>query len=130
MARRLRNVGPRRSREPKPKDLRDSQASHLLTLGIPIGYISRQLGHAGTSVTEQRYARWVGDSAEYRQGPNLAGKVPADLLAPLSAEDCHRSLGGRRAPNAAATWTAHLRRRCDSRGGNIGRANGSFLRIS
>lgn len=47
-------------REPKATDLRDSYASHLLTMGIPIAYISRQLGHAGPSVTEQRYARWVG----------------------------------------------------------------------
>ncbi len=82
-------ISPPRVREPKPKDLRDSYASHLITLGIPIGYISRQLGHAGTSVTQQPYARWVGNSAEYRQGPDLSGKVPADLLASLSAEDCH-----------------------------------------
>ncbi len=57
----------------------------------PIGYISRQLGHAGTSVTEQRHARWVGDSAGYQQGPNLEGKVPADLMASLTAEDCRKN---------------------------------------
>jgi integrase len=82
-------IPSRNGREPKPKDLRDSYASHLLTLGIPIGYISRQLGHAGTSVTEQRYARWVGDASAYRQGPDLAGRSPADLLASLLPEDCH-----------------------------------------
>jgi hypothetical protein len=83
-------IPSREGRIPKPKDLRDSYASHLLTLGIPIGYISRQLGHAGTSVTEARYARWVGDASEYCRGPDLAGKVPADLLAGLQTnEDSH-----------------------------------------
>ena len=32
----------------------------------------------------------VGDSTGYQQGPNLEGKVPADLLASLSAEGCHK----------------------------------------
>jgi len=30
------------------------------------------------------------DSAGYQQGPNPEGKVPADLLASMSAEDCHK----------------------------------------
>jgi integrase len=38
------------------KDLRDTYASHLLTRGIPIQFVSRQLGHGGVSVTEQHYA--------------------------------------------------------------------------
>ena len=30
----------------KPKDLRDSFASYLLTCGVQLGYLSRQLGHS------------------------------------------------------------------------------------
>jgi hypothetical protein len=50
---------------------------------LPIAYISAQLGHKTMAITEDRYARWVGDSTQYRRGPDLAGKVPADLLASL-----------------------------------------------
>ena len=49
-------IGPR-----KIKDLRDTFASHLLSQGIPLGYVSRQLGHSDVSVTARHYARWVGD---------------------------------------------------------------------
>jgi integrase len=78
-----------------PKDLRDSFASHLLTAGIPLGYISRQLGHADTAVTARHYARWVGD--EYERPPQLEeGDVPADLLARIS-EESHEAEKSRRA---------------------------------
>jgi len=67
-----------------PKDLRDSFGSWLLTVGIPLTYISRQLGHADTKVTERHYARWIPE--EYveplRRGP---GEVVPDLLARLPA---------------------------------------------
>lgn len=87
----------RAGRLPQPKALRDSYASHLLTVEVPIGYISRQLGHKAVSVTEQRYARCVGDELVYRRGPSLAGKEPADLLAGLkAAEDSHRVLARKR----------------------------------
>ena len=29
----------------RPKELRDSHASYLLTCGVQLGYVSRQLGH-------------------------------------------------------------------------------------
>ena len=50
----------------RPKDLRDSFASHLLTAGVQLGYISRQLGHADVGVTARHYARWCGDDG-YRE---------------------------------------------------------------
>lgn len=43
------------------KDLRDTYASVLLTAGIPLKWISLQLGHGSVAVTERHYARWIGD---------------------------------------------------------------------
>ena len=66
------------------KDLRDSFASHLLTSGVQLAYVSAQLGHADVSTTAHHYARWCG-GAEYR--PPLtpgAGELPADLLARIA----------------------------------------------
>jgi integrase len=68
-----------------PKDLRDSYASYLLTAGVPLGYISKQLRHADIAITARHYARWIGDA--YQQPAPLAeGDVPADLLARVSKE--------------------------------------------
>jgi len=72
------------------KELRDTYASHLLTQGIPIQFVSRQLGHGGVSVTEQHYAKYLGAGGEeftYVEPARLApGEIPADLLARLT--DC------------------------------------------
>ena len=68
----------------KPKDLRDTYASQLITCGLQLAYISEQLGHANTDVTAKAYAKWCG--AGYRVRLNLrAGEVPADLLARLGS---------------------------------------------
>jgi len=67
------------------KDLRDSFASHLLSAGVQLGYVSKQLGHADVGVTAKHYARWAGDES-YRSPLAVApGEVPADLLARLAA---------------------------------------------
>jgi integrase len=72
------------------KDLRDTYASWLITFGIPIGYVSRQLGHADIGVTVRHYAKWAAGD-EYRVPVALlAGEVPADLLARLG-EESHQS---------------------------------------
>jgi len=66
------------------KDLRDSYAPHLLTLGISPAYISAQLGHADWSVTAKHYAAWVAD--EYVKPATLEpNEVPADLLGRLES---------------------------------------------
>ena len=44
--------------EATPKDLRDTFASQLLTAGIPLGYISSQLGHADAAVTGDMTGSW------------------------------------------------------------------------
>ena len=81
----------------RTKDLRDTFASQLLTAGIPLKYISKQLGHASTGVTEAHYARYIAE--EYREPMRLAqGEVPADLLARLSA--AKTGLSGRGATTA------------------------------
>ena len=68
----------------KPKDLRDSYASYLLTCGVQLGYVSRQLGHSNVATTANHYARWAGDDS-YRAPLALEpGDVPADLLARLN----------------------------------------------
>jgi len=69
------------------KDLRDTYASQLLTAGVQLGYISRQLGHADVAVTAQHYARW-GAGSEYRDPmARRSGEVPADFLARLPMSD-------------------------------------------
>ena len=44
------------------KDLRDTFASQLVSAGIPLGYVSHQLGHANLAVTAKHYARWIDDA--------------------------------------------------------------------
>ena len=67
-----------------PKDLRDTFASQLLTAGVQLGYVSRQLGHADVAVTARHYARWTGGD-DYREPVRLLpGELPADLLARLA----------------------------------------------
>jgi integrase len=75
--------------EHTPKDLRDTFASQLLTAGVPLPYVSRQLGHADVAVTARHYVKWcAGDS--YRQPLELrAGEVPADLLARVAENRPH-----------------------------------------
>lgn len=51
--------------EHTPKDFRDTFATLLLTHGIPLKWISIQLGHGSVAVTERHYARWI-DADEYR----------------------------------------------------------------
>ena len=49
---------------------------------MPLGYISKQLGHANIGVTVEHYARYVSD--DYLEPPRLEhGELPADLLAKL-----------------------------------------------
>jgi integrase len=65
------------------KDLRDTFASQLLTAGVQLGYVSKQLGHADVGVTARHYARWAGGDL-YRAPMQLEpGEVPADFLARL-----------------------------------------------
>ncbi len=42
-----------------PKSLRHSYASILLSEGVNVLYVSRQLGHASTAITEKHYTRWI-----------------------------------------------------------------------
>jgi len=77
----------------QPKDLRDSFASHLLSNGIQLGYVSEQLGHGNVAVTARHYARWVGGRRYQEPLVLRAGEVPADLLARL-AEERGRALEG------------------------------------
>ena len=65
------------------KDLRDTFASHLVSEGVPLPYVSEQLGHSDVAVTAQHYARWVGGDSWQRPLRVEEGEVPADLLARL-----------------------------------------------
>ena len=66
------------------KDLRDTFGSQLVSAGVPLAYVSRQLGHADVAVTARHYARWTGGD-DYREPVRLLpGEVPADLLARLT----------------------------------------------
>jgi len=81
-------------------NLRETFASQLLTAGIQLGYVSRQLGHSDVSVTARHYARWAGGDA-YRSPLEVhEGEVPADLLSRLAAKS-HRIPTPRRTPEKA-----------------------------
>ncbi len=68
------------------KDLRGTYASQLLTCGISLQYISKQLGRGRIEVTQRHYAKWIGDD-DYREPMRLReGEVVADLLARLPAD--------------------------------------------
>ena len=69
----------------KMKDLRDTFASQLFSAGITLQYVSRQLGHSTTTLTETHYARWIPEGDVYCAPMTLEpGEVPADLLARLA----------------------------------------------
>lgn len=67
-----------------PKELRDTYASWLLTVGIQLGYVSQQLGHADVATTARHYARWAAGDGYRRPLEVAPGEVPADLLARLA----------------------------------------------
>ena len=64
----------------RPKDLRDTYACHLLSLGVPLGWISRQLGHSNAAVTARHYARWIDPEGGWRPEVPADGEVLSDLL--------------------------------------------------
>lgn len=66
------------------KDLRDTFVSQLVSAGVPLAYVSKQLGHADVAVTAKHYSKWCGGD-EYRDPVRLLpGEVPADLLARIA----------------------------------------------
>ena len=70
---------------------RDTFASQLVTCGVPIGYVSKQLGHAGIEITSKHYAKWAGGD-DYREPlRRKPGEVPADFLARLPRAESHQS---------------------------------------
>lgn len=72
----------------KPKHLRDTFASQLLSEGFRLEFIQRQLGHASPDTTRKHYAHFIPEEYEYRPEPTLhAGDIPADLLARLGVPD-------------------------------------------
>lgn len=77
------------------KDLRDSYASVLISNGIPIKYVSKQLGHASVTVTEKSYAKWC-HGEDYVDPVRLSlSELPADLLAVDFDQQMTRSGGAR-----------------------------------
>ncbi len=57
--------------------------SQLITAGVQLGYVSKQLGHSDVSVTARHYAKWAAGE-EFRAPIQVeTGEVPADLLSRL-----------------------------------------------
>ncbi len=71
------------------KDLRDTYASQLLSVGVQLGYVSKQLGHSDVSTTARHYATRVGGDTYRPPMDLLPGEVPADFLARLESESHH-----------------------------------------
>ncbi len=68
-----------------PKDLRDTFASWLVSLGAPVAWVSESLGHSNWAVTARHYARWMDDAARQPLTPKLdSGDVWPDLLAQVA----------------------------------------------
>jgi len=66
------------------KCLRDTYASQLLTAGISVAWISRELGHSEVATTLRHYAKWCDE--RYRRPLELGeDEVPADLIGRLAA---------------------------------------------
>lgn len=64
----------------RPKDLRDTYASYLFSLGVPPGYVASQLRHQDMETTLRHYARFM--PTRYIVPPQpTAGQVPADFIA-------------------------------------------------
>ena len=66
--------------------MRHTYASSLLQEGIPITYVSRQLGHKDSSTTLRVYAHWLPDLSQVRlvdvlddKAPNVTQTSPAAL---------------------------------------------------
>jgi len=69
-----------------PKDLRDTYASWLVSLGAPVVWVSESLGHSNLAITARHYTRWMGDAAVRQITPRLeSGDVWPDLLARVVA---------------------------------------------
>ena len=69
-----------------PKDLRDTFASWLVSLGAPVAWVSQSLGHSNWAITARHYARWMDDATRQPRTPELdLGDVWPDLLARVGA---------------------------------------------
>lgn len=62
--------------------LRHSYASICITAGVPLFWLSRQLGHGTTETTEKTYARWLPDQDGGRQGAKIMAALMAARPAP------------------------------------------------
>ena len=82
--RRLREACKKARVRPRtPKDLRDTFASQLFSAGVPLGWVSKRLGHGNAAVTARHYAAWV-DEDGYRNPLQVApGELPTVLFARL-----------------------------------------------
>jgi integrase-like protein len=56
-------------------DLRHTYATHLVQMGVPITYVSEQVGHADVSITWRVYAHYMPKSSQ-REGDRLDETVP------------------------------------------------------
>ena len=67
----------------RPKDLRDTYASTLITHGIVLKWVSLQLGHANLGVTERHYSSYM--AVDSYQNPWIVpdGCMPPDLFSTL-----------------------------------------------
>jgi integrase len=69
-----------------PKDLRDTFASWLVSLRVPVAWVSESLGHSNWALTAKHYARWIDDAASRELAPTLEPReVWPDLLARVGA---------------------------------------------
>ena len=72
------------------KDLRDTYASHLLSAGVQLGYVSAQLGHADVGRDGEALRRWAGGDL-YREPMQLKGGRGTGRLPRPARRESHQS---------------------------------------
>ncbi len=97
----------------RPKDLRDTFASQLLSNGQELVHIADQLGHSSVGVTESHYTKYI-RRKRYQPTPPLAyGELPTDVLARLGApnkrpQSGHSGFSDQHAPGDIAETVSNV----------------------
>lgn len=87
-----------------PHQMRHTNASLLLQDGVPITYVSRQLGHKDASITLRIYAHWLPNPANRTLVDSLDDAPPNATQAPPAAFDARDQIA-LSALNAVVTQT-------------------------
>jgi integrase len=78
-----------------PHQMRHTFASPLLSAGVPILYVSRQLGHRDPSITLHVYSHWMPAASDVR-AVDLLDDARQDARKPINTAALHRTYSARK----------------------------------